>query len=90
MKRIALALVALFFAGSVALGAPQRSFNFLTTGNGYGFQVFDIAQDKLVRFLSGPTAICRRAPIRTAPGSRRATSPTTSTSARGWARPVPG
>ncbi|HEY7956528.1 MAG TPA: glycoside hydrolase family 15 protein [Polyangia bacterium] len=57
MKRAALALLALFaisFGGAHALAAPQRSFNFLTTGNGYGFAVFDIGQNKLVRFLERP------------------------------------
>src|SRR5258708_5124747 len=34
--------------------APQRTWNFLTTGNGHGFQVFDSNQNKIVTFLEHP------------------------------------
>lgn len=48
-------------AGAVTLGAageahagPQRTWNNLTSGNGFGFQVFDTNQNKIVAFLDHP------------------------------------
>ena len=34
--------------------APQRTWNYLTTGNGLGFQVFDTNQKKITTFLDHP------------------------------------
>ncbi|MFT3773849.1 MAG: hypothetical protein QM820_51425 [Minicystis sp.] len=37
-----------------AAAAPQRTWNFLTSGNGLGFQVFDTNQNKITTFLDHP------------------------------------
>jgi GH15 family glucan-1,4-alpha-glucosidase len=37
-----------------AQAAPQRTWNYLTSGNGLGFQVFDTNQQKIVTFLDHP------------------------------------
>ena len=55
--RISAALAALaiaLLAPPAAAGAPQRSWNFLTTGNGHGFQVFDTNQNQVSVFLDHP------------------------------------
>jgi GH15 family glucan-1,4-alpha-glucosidase len=46
-------MVALF-GGEARADNPLRTFNFLTTGNGYGFQYFDTNQNKIVAFLQHP------------------------------------
>ena len=33
---------------------PQRTWNFLTSGNGLGFQVYDTSQNKIITFLDHP------------------------------------
>ena len=46
--------VSLGLVGGDAHAGPQRTWNFLTSGNGYGFQVFDTNQKKIVTFLDHP------------------------------------
>ena len=41
-------------AGDARAVGPQRSWSFLTTGNGHGFQVFDTNKNKIVSFLDHP------------------------------------
>ena len=53
MKRALPILVLLLTSGAPAL-AQQRSWNYLTTGNGYGFQVFDTNAQKITQFLEHP------------------------------------
>jgi GH15 family glucan-1,4-alpha-glucosidase len=48
------ALATLVASGGEAQASPQRTWNFLTTGNGYGFQVYDTNQKKIVSFLDHP------------------------------------
>lgn len=59
IPRIHKAIGALAFAGlSVFAGyaeaAPQRTWNYLTSGNGLGFQVFDTNSKKITTFLDHP------------------------------------
>ena len=42
--------------------AQQRTWNFLTTGNGYGFQVFDTNANKITQFLEHPYRYLRPSP----------------------------
>jgi hypothetical protein len=44
----------LLVARVAAAGTVQRSWNYLTTGNGHGFQIFDTNQNKITTFLSHP------------------------------------
>src|SRR5256885_374142 len=37
-----------------AHAAPQRTWNYLTTGNGHGFQIYDTNANKIVGFLEHP------------------------------------
>lgn len=41
---------------------PQRTWNFLTTGNGHGFQVYDLNRNKLTQFLEHPYRYLRPRP----------------------------
>jgi hypothetical protein len=50
----ALLVVAGAMATAPAAAQVQRSWNFLTTGNGHGFQVFDTNAGKIVTFLEHP------------------------------------
>lgn len=59
MKRILPILVLL--AGYPA-AAQQRTWNFLTTGNGYGFQIFDTNANKITQFLEHPYRYLRPNP----------------------------
>ncbi len=65
MKRpLAAALAA---AAAALLAAPasaqtQRTWNFLTTGNGYGFQIFDTNAQKITQFLEHPYRYLRPNP----------------------------
>src|SRR4051794_14681635 len=54
---VVLAAIAVAFAlGSprTACAVPQRTWKFLTTGNGHGFQVFDSNTHKISTFLDHP------------------------------------
>ena len=51
---LALAAAATITAVPREAHAEQRSWNFLTTGNGHGFQVFDANQHKITTFLEHP------------------------------------
>jgi GH15 family glucan-1,4-alpha-glucosidase len=42
--------------------AQQRTWNFLTTGNGYGFQIFDTNANKITQFLEHPYRYLRPSP----------------------------
>lgn len=59
MKRILVITVLLF--GYPAL-AQQRTWNFLTTGNGFGFQIFDTNAQKITQFLEHPYRYLRPSP----------------------------
>lgn len=50
----ALAFACMAAATGNANAAPQRTWNYLTTGNGLGFQVFDTNQKKITTFLDHP------------------------------------
>lgn len=41
---------------------PQRTWNYLTTGNGHGFQFFDTNQNKITHFLEHPYRYLRPRP----------------------------
>lgn len=43
-----------FLEGQARAEKPQRTWNFLTTGNGHGFQFFDTNQNKITHFLEHP------------------------------------
>lgn len=47
-------LAATLFAAPRAGAAEQRTWNYLTTGNGHGFQVFDASKNRVVQFLEHP------------------------------------
>jgi GH15 family glucan-1,4-alpha-glucosidase len=51
--RASLIALALALCGPVA-AAPQRTWGYLTTGNGHGFQVYDLSQKKITTFLEHP------------------------------------
>jgi GH15 family glucan-1,4-alpha-glucosidase len=51
MKKI---LFVLLFSSVAWAGSVTRSWNYLTTGNGHGFQVYDANQNKIVTFLDHP------------------------------------
>jgi len=53
MKKLA-AILLLLCASSAPSLAQQNTWNFLTTGNGYGFQVFDTNANKITQFLEHP------------------------------------
>jgi MYXO-CTERM domain-containing protein len=57
MKKLLLALVLL---SSTAQAQFTRTWDFLTTGNGFGFQVFDINQKKITTFLEHPYRYLRQ------------------------------
>ena len=46
--------IALSAASAPAAAAPQRTWNYLTTGNGHGFGVYDTNLHKIVTFLEHP------------------------------------
>lgn len=50
--------IRLVVACAVCVAAPafaqQRTWNFLTTGNGYGFQIYDTNANKITQFLEHP------------------------------------
>ena len=50
---LAISLPLALATGDAAAG-PQRTWNFLTSGNGFGFQVYDTNQNKIVTFLDHP------------------------------------
>src|SRR5262249_31335939 len=60
MKRHVVWCAALFCLGALAVAddaqadGAQRTWNFLTTGNGHGFQVYDANKNKIVTFLDHP------------------------------------
>ena len=41
-------------ATSVLADKPVRTWNYLTTGNGHGFQFFDTNKNKITHFLEAP------------------------------------
>ncbi|MGZ3426566.1 MAG: hypothetical protein ACXVCV_07950, partial [Polyangia bacterium] len=47
-----MAIIVLLASGPAA--AQTRSWTKLTTGNGFGFQVFDAQTNKIIRFLEHP------------------------------------
>ncbi len=49
----------------------KRTWNFLTTGNGHGFQVFDHNKHRIVQFLEHPYRYLRPQPNREPPGERQ-------------------
>ena len=51
MKKLVPILILLAAAPAAA---QQRTWNFLTTGNGYGFQIFDTNANKITQFLEHP------------------------------------
>src|SRR5437879_4786556 len=53
LRRRALLFASLFFT-TAAHAAPQRTWNYLTTGNGHGFQIYDTNTNKIVAFLEHP------------------------------------
>ncbi|MCU1282831.1 MAG: glycoside hydrolase 15-related protein, partial [bacterium] len=53
MKKL-LGIFVLLLMSEPAAVAQQRTWNFLTTGNGYGFQVFDTNANKITQFLEHP------------------------------------
>ena len=62
-------------AATSPVAAQQRTWNFLTTGNGYGFQVFDTNANKITQFLEHPYRYLRPSPIRSARRRRGAPQP---------------
>src|SRR5437764_8461127 len=40
--------------GEAAQAAPERTWSFLTTGNGHGFQIYDANRNKITAFLEHP------------------------------------
>ncbi len=48
------ALLAPLTLAATAEAGPQRTWSFLTSGNGFGFQVYDTNQNKLTTFLDHP------------------------------------
>jgi GH15 family glucan-1,4-alpha-glucosidase len=59
MRRLSVILVLLF---GYPATAQQRTWNFLTTGNGYGFQIFDTNANKITQFLEHPYRYLRPNP----------------------------
>lgn len=53
MRAPYLLLAATLFWGATAT-AQTRTWNFMPTGNGYGFQIFDRAENKITSFLEHP------------------------------------
>jgi GH15 family glucan-1,4-alpha-glucosidase len=49
-----LALALVLWPPAVLAGTPQHSLQYLTTGNGFGFQVFDASQWRIKQFLERP------------------------------------
>src|SRR3569832_1558980 len=41
---------------------PRRTWNFMTTGNGHGFQIYDINSNKITQFLEHPYRYLRPRP----------------------------
>src|SRR5262245_65364020 len=63
LKRLVLLAVATAFAApAYAQVDPQPSYQFLTTGNGFGFQVFDVSQNAITQFLENPYRYLRPNP----------------------------
>src|SRR5260370_10966 len=50
----AVAFCPLVLAASAAEAAPQRTWTYLTSGNGFGFQVYDTNKNKITTFLDHP------------------------------------
>lgn len=46
--------VLLSLATSASADKPLRTWNYLTTGNGHGFQIFDTNKNKITHFLEAP------------------------------------
>ena len=61
MKKL-LTVLFLLAASASPVAAQQRTWNFLTTGNGYGFQVFDTNANKITQFLEHPYRYLRPNP----------------------------
>jgi len=53
LAALAAAAAAILGAGRAEAGQP-RTWNYLTSGNGFGFQVFDTNQNKITTFLDHP------------------------------------
>jgi GH15 family glucan-1,4-alpha-glucosidase len=53
---------ALAWISSAAADKPQRTWTYLTTGNGHGFQSYDSARNKLTHFLEHPYRYLRPRP----------------------------
>jgi GH15 family glucan-1,4-alpha-glucosidase len=49
-----LLLLTLLLSAAPAAAQPQRTWSFLTTGNGYGFQIYDSNAHKITQFLEHP------------------------------------
>jgi GH15 family glucan-1,4-alpha-glucosidase len=68
----ALVVTALVGAPREAHAAPpKRTWNFLTTGNGHGFQVFDHNKHRIVQFLEHPYRYIGPQPNREPPAERQ-------------------
>ncbi len=48
--------------GSGAVHAEERTWSYVTTGNGHGFQVFDASKNRIVQFLEHPYRYLRPHP----------------------------
>jgi hypothetical protein len=70
MKRLLIAVLLLAAPAAQAQGI-QRSWNYLTTGNGHGFQVYDTNQNKIVKFLNHPYRYVSAGPTIQAEGVSR-------------------
>jgi len=56
------AVLALIGASTRSADAYERSLKYVTTGNGFGFQVWDVDQKKIVEFLEHPYRYVRPQP----------------------------
>ncbi len=62
-RRLAPALVAVAALAKPALAVdPVPSFNFMVTGNGYGFQVFDVTANTVKQYLERPYRYLKQNP----------------------------
>jgi GH15 family glucan-1,4-alpha-glucosidase len=59
---MAAAIVAAALVSSPASAQVARTWGYLTTGNGHGFQVYDVNKNKIVSFLEHPYRYVRQRP----------------------------
>mgnify|MGYP002136797344 CR=1 FL=1 len=63
IARLAASLVVVWgLMAARADAKPSRTWNYLTTGNGHGFQVYDSSRNKLTHFLEHPYRYLRPSP----------------------------